>query len=397
VRGAPAVGKPLSFDAQAFGPEWTVRSPSTGRVEVPFSARFHFARSGRNPDGTPVEGLRTGCHHLAKWIRSVSDPDGVPPAFQHLPVMVAEVVGLLAPSPPGVLLDATLGGAGHARAVLDAAPQLTLLGVDQDPAAVAAASTALAPYGARARVERTRFDEIPRLVTDLADDGIPGLSAVLFDLGVSSPQLDQPGRGFSYRYDGPLDMRMDPDRPLSAGDVVNTWSERDLVNLLRDNGEGRFALRIARAIMAARPVSSTGQLAEVVRNAIPAAARRTGGHPARRTFQAIRIAVNEELVILAGAIDAALDALVPGGRCVIISYHSGEDRIAKDRFRRAATGDCHCPPGLPCVCGAAPTVRLLIRGARRPTEREVAANRRAESARLRAVERLAGAEGRSSS
>jgi 16S rRNA (cytosine1402-N4)-methyltransferase len=302
--------------------------------------------------------------------------------------MAAEVVNLLSPSPPGVLLDATLGGAGHARALLDAAPHLALLGVDQDPAAVAAATDALAPYGSRARIERSRFDEIPRLVAGLADQGIPGLSAVLFDLGVSSPQLDRAGRGFSYRHDGPLDMRMDPGRPLTAADVVNTWSERDLITLLRDNGEGRFAARIARAIVASRPVESTGQLAEVVRGAIPAAARRTGGHPARRTFQAIRIAVNQELVILAGAIDAALQALVPGGRGVVISYHSGEDRIVKDTFRRAATGDCHCPPELPCVCGAVPTVRLLTRRALRPSDQEVASNRRAESARLRAVERL---------
>jgi 16S rRNA (cytosine1402-N4)-methyltransferase len=307
--------------------------------------------------------------------------------------MAAEVVALLSPSPPGVLLDATLGGAGHARALLDAAPQLTLIGLDQDPAAVAAASKVLAPYGSRARVVQTRFDEIRGVMSTLADGGISGLSAVLFDLGVSSPQLDQAGRGFSYRHDGPLDMRMDPGRPLSAGDVVNTWPERDLVRLLRDNGEARFTVRIVRAIIAARPVESTGRLADVVRNAIPAAARRTGGHPARRTFQAIRIAVNEELLILPGAIDAALATLVPGGRCAVISYHSGEDRIVKDHFRRAADGDCQCPPGLPCVCGAAPTVRLLSRRPLRPSAGEIASNRRAQSARLRAVERLGAATG----
>jgi 16S rRNA (cytosine1402-N4)-methyltransferase len=356
-------------------------------VEVPFSARFHSARSGRNPDGTLVEGLRMGEPGGPGTVTDV-DPEGGADAlspFVHQPVMVSEVVALLSPSPPGVLLDATVGGAGHARALLDAAPHLTLLGVDQDPAAVAAASRALAPYGTRARVERSRFDRLPELLAAL---GLTGVSAALFDLGVSSPQLDQPGRGFSYRQDGPLDMRMDPTRPYSASDVINGWSPADLTRLFRDNGESRFAARIAKAVVAARPIRSTLMLGEVVRNAIPAAARRTGGHPARRVFQAVRVAVNEELDILPGAIDAALAALVPGGRCAVLSYHSGEDRIAKERFRLAVTGGCVCPPGLPCVCGAVPFARLVTRGARRPSAAEIAGNRRAESARLRVAERL---------
>jgi 16S rRNA (cytosine1402-N4)-methyltransferase len=353
-----------------------MRSPSTGRVEVPFSARFHLARSGRNPDGTLVEGLR------------MSQPDV--PGFHHRPVMVHEVVSLLAPSPPGVLLDATVGGAGHARALLDAAPQLTLVGLDQDPAAVAAATGALAPYAGRARVEQARFDQIPAVLESL---GIGRVAAVLFDLGVSSPQLDQPGRGFSYRQDGPLDMRMDPGQGTTARDVVNGWTEADLARLFRDHGEGRFASRIARAVVAARPIESTGVLAEVVRQAIPAPARRSGGHPARRVFQAVRVAVNEELEILPATIETALSALVPGGRCAVISYHSGEDRIVKQQFRLAATGGCTCPPGLPCVCGAVPTVRLITRGASRPQPQEVAANRRAESARLRVAERLPAPSG----
>jgi 16S rRNA (cytosine1402-N4)-methyltransferase len=234
-------------------------------------------------------------------------------------------------------------------------------------------------------VEQARFDDLAE-VLDRA--GVDHLSAALFDLGVSSPQLDRPERGFSYRSAGPLDMRMDPSRPLSASDVVNSWPEADLVQLFRANGEARFARRIARAIVAARPLLETAELAEVVRSSIPAAARRTGGHPARRVFQAIRIAVNAELDVLPAAIDAAVDRLVPGGRCVVLSYHSGEDRIVKSRFRLAATGGCVCPPGLPCVCGAEPAVRLLTRGALRPTAQEIATNRRAESARLRAVERL---------
>jgi 16S rRNA (cytosine1402-N4)-methyltransferase len=365
-----------------------MRSPSTGRVEVPFSARFHFVRSGRNPDGTLVEGLRIG-RRCTSFSLAVNGPTPSVPPFEHLPVMVEEVVTLLAPSPPGVLLDATLGAAGHARAVLEAAPHLTLLGLDQDADAIAAAQAVLAPIGARARVEHTRFDRIPEVMAAL---DIPGVSAVLFDLGVSSPQLDRPERGFSYRQSGPLDMRMDPSRAVSAHQIVNQWPEGALVELFRANGEPRFARRIAKAVVAARPIDSTAQLSDVVRDAIPAAARRTGGHPARRVFQAVRIAVNDELEILPGALDAALDALVPGGRCVVISYHSGEDRIAKDRFRYAATGGCQCPPGLPCACGAVPTVRLLTRGALRPRPSEIDANRRAESARLRAAERLATSE-----
>lgn len=341
-----------------------MRSPSTSRVEVPFSARFHFAKSGRNPDGTPVEGLRMN-------------------RFEHRPVMLDEIVELLAGTPAGVYVDATLGGAGHATAILEAAPQLSLIGCDQDPDAIAAATAALDRFGDRAVVVRTRFDRIGG-VLDSMDVGT--ISAVLFDLGVSSPQFDRPERGFSYRAEGGLDMRMDPDGPVSAADVVNDWSEGELARLFRENGETRFASRIARRIVAARPVSSTVELAELVRDAIPAPARRTGGHPARRVFQAIRVAVNDELGVLPGALDAMLDRLSLGGRCAVLSYHSGEDRIVKDRFRNASTGGCVCPPGLPCVCGATPTVRLLTRGARRPSPVEVAANHRAESARLRAVE-----------
>jgi 16S rRNA (cytosine1402-N4)-methyltransferase len=188
-------------------------------------------------------------------------------------------------------------------------------------------------------------------------------------------------------------MRMDPDAPLRASDVVNATPEPELVRLFQANGEHRFARRIARAIVAARPLATTGGLAEVVKIAIPAAARRTGGHPARRVFQAVRIAVNDELGVLPGALDAAVERLAPGGRCVVLAYHSGEDRLVKDRFLTAATGGCVCPPGLPCVCGAVPTVRLLTRGARKPSAAEVQANPRAESARLRAVERLGWSEG----
>jgi 16S rRNA (cytosine1402-N4)-methyltransferase len=309
-----------------------------------------------------------------------------PEPFGHRPVMVDEVVGLLAPGPAGTVVDATVGGGGHARALLEAADHLTVLGLDRDPVAVAAAASALARFGARARVRRSRFDRLREVA---GEEGLEALSGVLFDLGVSSPQLDRAERGFSHRGDGPLDMRMDPDDERTAADVVNGLSEADLARLLRTYGDERYAGRIARAIVAARPLRTTAELAEVVRDAIPAPARRRGGHPARRTFQAVRIEVNAELAVLPGALDAAVDLLAPGGRCVVLAYHSGEDRIVKDRFRQAATGGCTCPPGLPCACGAEPRVRLLKRGAWKPSADEVAANPRAGSARLRAVEKLA--------
>jgi 16S rRNA (cytosine1402-N4)-methyltransferase len=353
-------------------------------VEVPFSARFHLVRSGRNPDGTLVEGLRIGWPP-GRLTTEVVGSDSAKFPFEHRPVMVDEVIRLLAPSPPGVLLDATLGGAGHARALLDAAPHLRLVGLDRDPDAVRAAAVLLRPYGPRATVEHARFDRIPDVLAAL---GVTEVSAMLFDLGVSSPQLDRPERGFSYRQPGPLDMRMDPTQGISARDIVNQWPEADLGRLFAANGEPRFARRIARAVVAARPIDTTDELSRIVRSAIPAAARRSGGHPARRVFQAVRVAVNQELEILPGALDAGLAALTPGGRCAVISYHSGEDRITKEHFRRAATGGCQCPPGLPCVCGAVPLVRLLTRGALRPSALEVERNRRAESARLRAAERL---------
>ncbi len=249
--------------------------------------------------------------------------------FSHLPVMEREVVDLLAPAPPGVVLDATVGGGGHARAILAAHSHLRLVGLDQDPDAVTAARATLAPFGPRAAVYRGRFDHLGE-VLDRA--GVTELSGVLFDLGVSSPQLDRPERGFTFRVDAPLDMRMDPDGATTAADLVNAMPENELVRLLLDNGESRFARRVARAIIAARPITTTNELAEVVRTAIPAAARRTGGHPARRAFQGLRIAVNEELDVLPVALDEGLARLAPGGRAIVLAYHSGEDRLVKRRF-----------------------------------------------------------------
>jgi 16S rRNA (cytosine1402-N4)-methyltransferase len=309
--------------------------------------------------------------------------------FLHQPVMADEVVELFRPVPPGVLLDATIGGGGHARRLLEARPDLRILGLDRDPRALAAAGAELAPFGDRVTLIRSRFDHLGQIMSDLAIDE---LSGALFDLGVSSPQLDEPDRGFSYRWDAPLDMRMDPDDPWSATDVVNGYPEAELTHLLAAYGDERYARRIAHAIVAARPIESTAELAGIVAGAIPAAARRRGGHPAKRTFQAIRIEVNRELDVLPGALDQAIEKTRPGGRVVALAYHSGEDRIVKDRFRHAATGGCTCPPGLPCVCAAVVTVRLIRSGAAKPTPIEVAANRRAASARLRAVEKLASGQ-----
>lgn len=309
--------------------------------------------------------------------------------FAHQPVMVTEIVDLVAPVPAGVVLDATVGGGGHAAAILDAHPHLSVVGLDQDPDAVAAAGARLGPFGLRARLVRAPFD---RLAEVLAGLGVEALSAALFDLGVSSPQLDRAGRGFSYRSEGPLDMRMDPAAARSAADVVNASTENELVALFAANGEGRFARRIARAVVTGRPITTTTQFAAIVRDAIPAATRRHGGHPAKRVFQAVRIAVNDELAVLPGSLQAALKLLVPEGRALVLSYHSGEDRIVKATFRHAETGGCVCPPGLACVCGARPTVSLLRRGALRPGPEEVAINRRAESARLRIAERLGPVE-----
>jgi 16S rRNA (cytosine1402-N4)-methyltransferase len=347
-----------------------MRSPSTGEVEDPLSACFPFCRQGTDPAGTePVEGLR------------------MTQAFAHRAVMADEVAALLAAVPDGVLVDATLGGGGHAAALLAAHSGLQLVGVDRDADALAAAAATLAPFGDRVvALHHARFDQLPDLVA-----GLDPVTAVLFDLGVSSPQLDWAERGFSYRFDGPLDMRMDRSQRRTAADVANTAGESELARMIALSGERRFARRVARAMVAARPLTTTVQLAEVVRSAVPAPARRRGGHPARAVFQALRIAVNDELDVLGPTIDAAIDLLAPGGRLVVLAYHSGEDRIVKDRLLTGASGGCVCPPGLPCVCGAVPLVRLLNRGARKPTPAEVAANPRAESARLRAAERLVGA------
>ncbi len=309
---------------------------------------------------------------------------GEPAGFEHEPVMVGEVTALFEPVPPGTVVDATIGGGGHAEALLESRPDLDVLGIDQDGDALAAAAERLAGFADRLRVSHRRFDQLDEA---LAEHGVEEISGALFDLGVSSPQLDRGERGFSYRNDGPLDMRMDASQRWSAADVVNGYGQDDLARVIRRYGDERFAGRIARAIVAARPVQSTSELAAIVTSAIPAAARRTGGHPAKRTFQAIRIEVNNELGALPSALDQAVAATATGGRIAVLSYHSGEDRIVKERFA-AAAGACECPDDLPCVCGAIQTVRIVRRAPKRPSAAERESNRRAASARLRAVEKI---------
>jgi 16S rRNA (cytosine1402-N4)-methyltransferase len=305
--------------------------------------------------------------------------------FPHDPVMEHEIGALFESVPSGFVLDATLGGGGHSAHLLERWSHLSILGIDRDERALAAAQQRLMRFGDRVRTFHTRFDG---LETAMAALHIDSLSGALFDLGVSSPQLDVAERGFSYRHDAALDMRMDQTQTWSAADVVNGYDVARLAKVLQQYGDERFARRIATAIVAARPIETTSQLAEIVVAAIPAPARRTGGHPAKRTFQAIRIEVNSELEALAPALDAAIVNTEPGGRIAVLSYHSGEDRIVKSTFRLAETGGCECPPELPCVCDAVQTVRLVRGVARTPSAAEQKKNRRAGSARLRVVERI---------
>ncbi|MEO3812497.1 16S rRNA (cytosine(1402)-N(4))-methyltransferase RsmH [Sphaerisporangium sp. B11E5] len=308
----------------------------------------------------------------------------------HVPVMLRRVLELFAPAlavPAPVLVDANLGLGGHAEALLAAHPELHLIGIDRDPVAIERSAARLAPYAGRTTLVKAVSDELPAV---LAEAGRERVHGVLFDLGVSSPQLDEAERGFAYSYDAPLDMRMDPGQELTADIVVNTYSEGELTRILRDYGEERFAARVARLIVREREadrVTSTKRLAEIVRAAIPAATRRTGGNPAKRTFQALRIEVNGELTAFERALPAALDALVVGGRVVVLAYHSLEDRLAK-RVLTARTRDTG-PPGLPVPLPShQPRFRLVTRGAELPDDEELARNPRAASARLRAAERI---------
>lgn len=305
----------------------------------------------------------------------------------HVPVLRERVVGLLAPAlqdAGAVVVDATVGLGGHALAILEAAPGARLVGLDRDLAALEYSTARLAPYADRVTLVHALYDELPSVLDTL---GMSSAQGVLFDLGVSSMQLDDAGRGFSFRADGPLDMRMDTTAVTTAADIVNGYDVADLARVIARHGEERFALRVARAIVRARPILTTVELAEAVRAAIPAATRRTGGHPARRTFQALRIEVNAELAVLERALPAAVNVLAVGGRLVVVSYHSLEDRMAKRTI--AAGTHVDVPLDLPVTASdLRPELRSLTRGAETPDAAEVAVNPRAASAKLRACERL---------
>ena len=303
--------------------------------------------------------------------------------------MLNEVLTLLEPARGGVFVDGTLGGGGHAEAVLRQLPDSgRLVGIDRDAEALAAAGARLAPFSDRFTALKGNFFDMRAL---LAGIGISQVNGILLDLGVSSHQLDTPERGFSYHADAPLDMRMDASAPLSAYDVVNTYSKEALFRILRDFGEERFANRIAERIVNNRqttPIKTTAELAALVRAAIPAKFRNEAQHPARRTFQAIRIEVNGELDGLSAAVDEAHGLLQAGGRLCIITFHSLEDRIVKQAFRRYEN-PCTCPKSAPvCICGKVPTARVLTKKPLICTEAEAAANSRATCAKLRAIERI---------
>lgn len=309
--------------------------------------------------------------------------------------MPREVLEYLQPRPGGLYLDGTLGGAGHARLVLEASkPDGRLIGLDRDPAALLKAREVLAPYGERVILRRRNFSEARQVLDELGCDGLDG---ILFDLGVSSHQLDTPERGFSFRDEGPLDMRMDPEVGETAADVVNTLSADDLAGIFRELGEERFSGRIARRIVRRReeaPVQTTRELAELVRAAVPGGRAPARIHPATRVFQALRIYVNAELDHVRRGIDEGIDLLKPGGRMVVLSFHSLEDRIVKHRFRHEAA-NCICPPELPvCNCEHRARLKVLTRQAVRADEKEIEGNPRSRSAILRAGERLAESGGR---
>jgi 16S rRNA (cytosine1402-N4)-methyltransferase len=310
--------------------------------------------------------------------------------YRHVPVLLGRVLELLSPAltaPGAVVVDATLGMGGHAEALLVAHPQARLIGIDRDTDALALATARLAPFETRITLVHAVYDQLPVVLDEL---GLSEVDGILFDLGVSSLQLDETERGFSYSHDAPLDMRMDRTTGQTAADVVNTYSAAEIARVLRVYGEERFASRIANAIVEERtrePLVSASRLADLVRDSIPAATRRTGGHPAKRTFQALRIEVNAELAALERAVPAAVAAVRVGGRVVVLSYQSLEDRLVKQVFAAgaASTSPAELPVELP---DHAPRLRLLTRGADQASAAEVAANPRAASVRLRAIERI---------
>jgi 16S rRNA (cytosine1402-N4)-methyltransferase len=310
-------------------------------------------------------------------------PDA-PQAPPHRPVLYQEVLSALQPRAAGRYIDGTVGAGGHAAGILvGSAPDGLLLGMDRDPSALRIAEAALAEFGDRVTLRHAAFAQMAETAHAL---GWADVDGILLDLGLSSMQLDDPQRGFAFKEDGPLDMRFDPREGFTAAELVNSWTEADLADLLHNLGEERQAKRIARAIVKARPVETTGRLAEIVTSS----KGRAGGkrHPATKTFQALRMAVNDELGQLQKGLQASVDLLVPGGRVAVIAFHSLEDRMIKQFFKRE-TRDCICPPGQPvCTCGHQATLMLVNRKPIRPGEAEISRNPRARSARLRVAEHL---------
>lgn len=307
--------------------------------------------------------------------------------FGHVSVLLKETVEGLAVKPDGIYVDGTLGGAGHSSVIAARLTTGRLIGIDQDADAIAAATERLSPWKERVTIVRSNYEETVSVVQGLGIDKVDG---ILLDLGVSSYQLDTPERGFSYKTDAPLDMRMDDRMEKTAKDIVNGYSENELYHMIRDYGEDAFAKNIAKHIVRARearPIATTGQLAEVIAAAIPAKLRWAGGHPAKKTFQAIRIELNRELSVLEASVGGMIDLLAPGGRFCIITFHSLEDRIVKNAFRQAEH-PCTCPPDFPvCVCGKKQKGVTVTRKPILPSEEEQTANSRARSAKLRIFEK----------
>jgi 16S rRNA (cytosine1402-N4)-methyltransferase len=310
-----------------------------------------------------------------------------PATFSHKSVLLDEVIESLAIKEEGIYVDGTLGGAGHSSEIVKRLTHGRLIGIDQDEDAIRAASERLAPFGNRVSIVRSNYEGFETVIADL---GIEKVDGILLDLGVSSYQLDTPERGFSYKEDAPLDMRMDQRNPLTAEVIVNEYPREEITRILRDYGEEKFAANIAKHIEAARQqkrIKTTYELNDLVKAAIPAKMRQEGGHPSKRTFQAIRIACNRELEVLEDTIDCMIDHLNPGGRLCIITFHSLEDRIVKNAFRKNEN-PCTCPPGFPvCTCGKVSKGKVITKKPILPSEKELAENSRSKSAKLRVFER----------